>query len=105
MDPSLQQSLNGQEVQRISGYKVKTFTLELDLEPEMLVVFVEEWTEVTEELRKRKVDICGLQEIQWRGEKTRLLELKEEDTSYGGWKMMLKWVVWKYWSSRSCVMV
>ena len=49
-------------------------------------------TEVAEELKKRKVDICGLQKVRLRGQGARFIGVKK-DTSYGGRKIMLKSVV------------
>ena len=53
--------------------------------------------EVCEELRNRKVDVCCLQEVRWRGEGGRFLASREEGTNCGGVEMMIKLEVWVYW--------
>ena len=63
--------------------KILIIRLELDLESGMSVVFV------AEELKKRKVDICGLQKVRLRGQGARFIGVKK-DTSYGGRKIMLE---------------
>ena len=68
MVPIFWQPLNGQVVQRISGYKFKNIQIEIRLGTWNIGNLCCRGTEVAEELRKRKVDICGLQEVQWRGQ-------------------------------------
>ena len=53
-------------------------------------------TEVCEELRKRKVVVCCLQEVRWRGEGARFFGVKGS-TNYGGVEMMTKLEAWVYW--------
>ena len=48
-----------------------------------------------EELRKRKVDVCCLQEVRWRGEGARFLASRE-DTNYGGVEIMIRLEAWVY---------
>ena len=67
--PSPRQPLNGQGVRRISGFGVKFGTWNLG-------TICGRGTEVCEELRKRKVDVCCVQEVRWRGQGTRFLGVK-----------------------------
>ena len=78
--PSSRQPLNGQGVLRIPRLKIH----EKKVEKRIGIRFVS-WnvgsisgrrTEVCEELRKRKVDVCCLQEVRWRGEGTRFFGVK-----------------------------
>ena len=78
--PSPWQPLNGQGVQRISGLKFLKEKV-----AERLGARFKNWnvgsissrgTEVCEELKKRKVDVCCLQEVRWRGEGTRFISVK-----------------------------
>ena len=65
--PSLQQPLNMQQGQRISGYKFKNKTqIEIRLGTWNISSLCGRETKMVEELRKRKVYICGLQEVHWR---------------------------------------
>ena len=62
---SPQQPLNGQGVQRMSGYKFKNkkkidYQIGIRLETCDVNRLCGRGTELAEELRKRKVDICGL---------------------------------------------
>ena len=41
---------------------------------------------VCEELRKRRIDVCCLQEVRWRGQGTLMLGMKGRDISCGGLK-------------------
>ena len=47
-------------------------------------------TEVCEELRKRQVDVCCLQEVRWKGEGARFFVSREEGTNYGGVEIMIR---------------
>ena len=78
--PSPRQPLNGQGVLRISGFKVAKEKVE-----KRLGVRFGSWnvgsisgrgTEVCEELRKQKVDVCCLQEVRWRSEGARFIGVK-----------------------------
>ena len=78
--PSPRQPLNEQGVLRIPGLKIQ----EKKVEKRIGVTFGS-WnvgsvsgrgTEVFEELRKRKVDVCCLQEVRWRGEGARFFDVK-----------------------------
>ena len=78
--PSPRQPLNGQGVLRISGFKVAKEKVE-----KRLGIRFGSWnvrsisgrgTEVCEELRKRKVDVCCLQEVRWRGEGAHFIGVK-----------------------------
>lgn len=68
MAPSPQQLLNEQGVRRISGFRLGTWNVGS---------ICGRGTEVCEELRKRKVDLCCLQEVRWRGQGSRFLGVKE----------------------------
>ena len=62
--PSPQQLLNGQEVQRISGFEsechgIRFGTLNVGS-------LCGRKTEVCEKLRKRQVDVCCIQEVRWK---------------------------------------
>ena len=62
----------GRGCKKSLGMNLKTrkrliIRLELDLEPGTSIIFVVEG-EVAQELRKRNMDICGIQEIQLRGQ-------------------------------------
>ena len=66
MAPSPRQLLNGQEVRRISGFKsechgIRFGTLNVGS-------LCKRKTEVCEERRKRKVDVCCIQEVQSKGQ-------------------------------------
>ena len=101
MVPSPQQPLNKQQGKESMGINSKTrkrliIRMELDLKPETSVVFVvdgQRW----QRIEKRKVDICGLQEVQWRDQEACFIGV-EEDTSYGDWEIVLKKIMWEYWS-------
>ena len=71
MAPSLRQLLNGQEMQRISGFKpeccgIRFGTLNVE-------TLCGRKTEVREELRKRRVDVCCMQEVRWKGQGARFV--------------------------------
>ena len=78
--PSPRQPLNGQGVLRIPGLKIH----EEKVEKRIGVRFGSSnvgsicgrETEVCEELRKRKVDVCSLQEVKWRGGEARFFDVK-----------------------------
>ena len=71
MAPNPQQLLNGQRVQRISGFKSECHGIRFGaLNVESLC---ERKTEVCEELRKRKVDVCCIQEVRWKGQGARFV--------------------------------
>ena len=95
MAPSPQQPLNGQGVQRIPGLK----NLQLRLGSWNVGSICGRGTEVSEELRKRKVDVCCLQEVRWRGQEARFVGVKGRryklwwsgnDVGTGGVGMMVK---------------
>ena len=78
--PRPRQPLNGQGVLRIPGLKIHKEKVE-----KQIGVRFGSWnagnicgrgTEVCEELRKRKVDVCCLQEVRWRGEGARFFGVK-----------------------------
>ena len=78
--PSPPQPLNGQGELRICGLKLFTEKV-----AKRLGVRFGSWnvgsisgrgTEVCEELRKRKVDVCCLQDVRWRGEGARFIDVK-----------------------------
>ena len=78
--PSPLQPLNRQGVLRIPGLKIHKEKVE-----KQIGVRFGSWnvgsicgrgTEVGEELRKRKVDVCCLQEVRWRGEGARFFGVK-----------------------------
>ena len=80
LSPSPRQPLNGQGMLRISGFKVAKEKVE-----KRLGVRFGSWnvgstsgrgTEVCEKLRKRKVDVCCLQKVRWRGEGARFIGVK-----------------------------
>ena len=71
MAPSPRQLLNGQGVRRISGFKsechgIRFGTLNVGS-------LCGRKTEVCEELRKRKVDVCCIQEVRWKGQGARFV--------------------------------
>ena len=79
--PSPRQPLNGQRVLRNPGLKIHEKKAE-----ERIGVRFGSWnvgsisgkgTEVCEKLRKRKVDVCCLDEVRWRGERARFFGVKE----------------------------
>ena len=45
-------------------------------------------TEVCEELRKRKVDVCCIQEVRWKGQGARFVVLRDKGIKCGGQEMM-----------------
>ena len=100
MAPSFQQPLSGQGVQRISAcifkFKNKKKTqIGIRLRTWNISSLCGGVTEVAEILRKRKVDICGLPQYNEGAKELVLLELKKEDTNYGGREMMLERIVWE----------
>ena len=99
--PSPRQPLNGQGVLKISGLKL----LKEKIAKRFGVRFGS-WnvgsisgraTEVCEELRKQKVDVCCLQEVRWRGEGLAQSVSRETGTSCGDAEMMTKPKAWVYW--------
>ena len=105
--PSPRQPLNGQGVLRISGFKVAKEIVEKRLGVRFGIRNVGSisgrGTEVCEELRKRKVDVCCLQEVRWRGEELALLVSREGGTNCGGAEMMIKPGAWVYWLKKNSV--
>ena len=80
MPCNLQQPLNGQGVQRISGYKFKNkkkTQIKIRLGTWNISSLCGRGTEVAEKLRKKKVDIYGLQEIQWKNQRACFTGVKE----------------------------
>ena len=80
--PSPWQPLNGQGVLKISRLKLLTEKV-----AKRLGVRFGSWNdgsifdrgmEMCEELRKRKVDVCCLQEVRWRGERARFIVSRKE---------------------------
>ena len=107
MAPISKQPLNGHGVRKISWYELRNNKktdnqIGIRLGIRNVGNLCCRGTEMVEELRKMKVDDCGSQEVQWRGYKLVLLELKGEGRSYGGREMMLARMVWKYWSMELC---
>ena len=101
--PSPRQPLNGQGLLRIPGFKIHEKKVE-----KRIGIRLGSWnvgrisgrvTEVCEELRKRKVDVCCLQEVRWRGEGARFFGVKgrryklrwrENDDKTGGVGILVK---------------
>ena len=71
MAPSPRQPLSGQGVRRISGLGGMKFG------SWNVGSICGRGTEVCEELRKRNVDVCCIQEVRWRGEGARFMGVKE----------------------------
>ena len=78
--PSPRQPLNGQGVLKISGFKVAKEKVKKRLGARFgswnVGSISGRGTEVCEELKKRKVDVCCLQEVRWRGEGARFIGVK-----------------------------
>ena len=71
LTPSPRQLSNGQGVRRIFGFKsechgIRFGTLNVGS-------LCGSNTEVCEELRKRRVDVCRIQEVRWKGQETRFV--------------------------------
>ena len=85
--PSSRQPFNGLGVLRISGLKLLTEKVAKRLGVRFgsgnIGTISGRGTEVCEELRKRKVDVCCLQEVRWRGEGARFVGVK--GTRYKLW--------------------
>ena len=82
LDPSPQQLLNEQGCKESPGYKnLKIWN------------FCERNTEVCGQIRKRKVDICCLQEVR---KEINLLVSKEGDASCGGLEIRMEWEVLEF---------
>ena len=95
--PGPQQLLNGQGVQRISGFKsechgIRFGTLNVGS-------LCGRKTEVCEELRKRRVDVCCIQEVRWKGQGARFVGIlgqryklwwSENDAGFGGVGILVK---------------
>ena len=71
--PSPRQPLNGQGVLRIPGLKIHIEEVGVRFGSWNVGSISGKGTELCEELRKRKVDVCCLQEVRWRGEGARFL--------------------------------
>ena len=55
-------------------------------------------TEVCEELRKRRMDVCCLQEVRWRGQGAQFMGVKDSNISCGGLQgIVMIWEVWEFW--------
>ena len=101
--PSARQPLNGQRVLRIPALKIHE-----KKDEKRIGVRFGSWnigsisgreTEACEELRKRKVDVCCLLEVRWRGEGARFFGVKgrrykpwwcENDDKTGGVGILIK---------------
>ena len=69
--PSPRQLLNGRGVRRISAFKSECHGIRFGT-PNVGSLCGRK-TEVCEELRKRKVDVCCIQEVRWKGQGARLV--------------------------------
>ena len=58
---------------------------------------VSENGDVCEELRKRMIDVCCLQEVKLRGQGASMLGVKGRKGSNGGLKKEMVLVVWELW--------
>ena len=81
MAPSPRQLLNEQGVRRISGFKnlIKNINVKrsgIRIGSWNIGSFCGRGTEICEELRKRNVDVCCLQEVRWRGQGARFVGVK-----------------------------
>ena len=78
--PSPRQPLNGQGMPRIPGLKIHKEKVEKQIGQRLrswnVGSICGRGTEVCEELKKRKVDVCCLQEVRWRDEETRFFGVK-----------------------------
>ena len=97
MAPSPRQLLNGQGVRRISGFKsechgIRFGTLNVGS-------LCGRKTEVCKELRKRKVDVCCIQEVRWKGQGARFVGASGQrykmwwsgnDAGFGGVGILVK---------------
>ena len=101
--PSPWQPLNGQGVLRIPGLKIHKEKVEKQIGVRFgnwnVGSICDRGTEVREELRKRKVDVCCLQKVRWRGEGVCFFGVKgrryklwrcENDDKIGGVGIMVK---------------
>lgn len=73
MAPSPRQPLNGQGVRRISGLGNPNKWVGVRFGSWNIGSLCGRGTEVTEELRRRMVDVCCLQEVRWRGQGSRFI--------------------------------
>ena len=100
MAPSPRQLLNGQGVRRISGFKsechgIRFGTLNVGS-------LCGRKTEVCEELRKSKVDVCCMQEVRWQGgllvgtlgQRYKLWR-SGNDAGFGGVGILVRGNIWK----------
>ena len=69
--PSLRQLLNGQGVRRISGFKSECHGIRFGTLNVGSLCGRE--TEVCEELRKKRIDVCCIQEVRWKGRGARFV--------------------------------
>ena len=76
MAPSLRQLLDGQEVRRISGFKPECRGIRFGT----LIVgsLCGRKREMFEELRKRRVDVCCMQEVRWKDQGARFVGTLEQ---------------------------
>ena len=95
--PSPRQLINGKVVRRISGFKSECYGIRFGT----LNVgsLCGRKTEVCEELRKRKVDVCCIQEERWKGQEARFvgtlgrrykLWWSGKDAGFGGVEILVK---------------
>ena len=70
--PSPRQLLNGQGVRRSSGFQ----KFEVKFESWNVASFCKRVTEVCEQLRKGKVDMCCLQKVRWGAQETRFVGIR-----------------------------
>ena len=71
MTPSTQQLLNGQGVRRIYGFKSECH--EIAFGTLNVGSLCGRKTEVCEKLRKRRVDVCCMEEVRWEGQRARFV--------------------------------
>ena len=93
------QPLNGQGMLRISRLKIHREKVEVRFGSWNIGSISGRGTEVCEELRKRKVDVCCLQEVRRRGEGARFLGIKGKRyrKNYDDVEMIIRLVVWVHW--------
>ena len=94
---SVRQLLNGQGVRRISGFRSECHGIRFGtLHVESLC---RRKTEVCEEVRKRKVDVCCIQEVRWKGQGARFVGTSGQrdnlwwsgnDAEFGGVGILVK---------------
>ena len=92
---SPQKLFNRQGVQKISGFKSECH--EIRFGTLNVGNLYKRKTEVCEELRKRRVDVCCMQKVRWKGQGARLVGTLIEGINCGGQEMVQDFEGLEFW--------